>query len=115
MILAIDFDGCIVENAFPLIGAERPGAIAALKELQKEHCIILWTCRTGEQLANALAALKDKGFTPDLVNENAKEMIDLFGGSDPRKIYAHLYVDDSALHPLDEWYDILENIKRRMQ
>ena len=36
MIIAVDFDGTIVEHRYPEIGKEKPFAIATLKELQKE-------------------------------------------------------------------------------
>ena len=36
MKIAVDFDGTIVEHAYPLIGKEIPFAIETLKRLQKE-------------------------------------------------------------------------------
>lgn len=37
MRIAVDFDGTIVENAYPSIGHERPFAISILKRLIDEH------------------------------------------------------------------------------
>lgn len=49
MIIAIDFDGTIVENRYPEIGHERPFAIETLKLLQQDHHrLVLWTCREGQ-------------------------------------------------------------------
>lgn len=49
MIIAIDFDGTIVENNYPDIGAPRLPVINAIKALQSQgHEFILWTCRAGE-------------------------------------------------------------------
>ena len=51
MIIAIDFDGTIVENRYPEIGHERPFAIETLKMLQQDrHRLVLWTCREGQLL-----------------------------------------------------------------
>ena len=51
MIIAVDFDGTIVENRYPEIGEERPFATETLKMLIKDrHRLVLWTCREGELL-----------------------------------------------------------------
>ena len=55
--------------------------------------LILWTCRDGEKLAEALAACKAVGLEFDYVNENADELKTEFG-TDPRKIAATEYWDD---------------------
>jgi len=50
MQLAIDFDGTLVKDAYPMIGAEMPGAVDTLKKLQsKGHTLILWTCRSHDK------------------------------------------------------------------
>mgnify|MGYP000718287032 CR=1 FL=1 len=46
MLIAVDFDGTIVEHRYPKIGKEIPFAIATLKKLQEErNRLILWTVR----------------------------------------------------------------------
>ena len=46
MIIAIDFDGTIVEHRYPKIGNEIPFATDTLKMLIKDrHRLILWTVR----------------------------------------------------------------------
>ena len=48
MIIAVDFDGTIVEHKYPEIGRELPFAIETLKKLQQErHRLILWSVREG--------------------------------------------------------------------
>jgi hydroxymethylpyrimidine pyrophosphatase-like HAD family hydrolase len=55
MIIAIDFDGTIVEHRYPAIGKEMFFAFDTLKALQKDgHLLILWTCRHGKSLEEAL-------------------------------------------------------------
>ena len=48
MIIAVDFDGTIVEHRYPQIGKEMPFAIVTLRKLQKEHhLLILWSVHEG--------------------------------------------------------------------
>jgi hydroxymethylpyrimidine pyrophosphatase-like HAD family hydrolase len=49
-IIAVDFDGTIVEHEYPAIGKEMLFAFDTLKALQKKgHRLILWTFRTGRK------------------------------------------------------------------
>lgn len=96
-IIAVDFDGCIVEDNFPGIGIAIPETIEILKKEKGSGAkLILWTCRRGERLVTAVEYCKTIGLTFDAINENLPEMIDYFGG-DTRKIYADVYIDDKAL------------------
>ena len=55
--------------------------------------VILWTCREGELLQQAVDWCKGMGLEFDAVNENLPFMIERYG-SDPRKIGADVYIDD---------------------
>lgn len=93
-IIAVDFDGCLCKNDWPNIGEPNFRAIYTLKRRQSHGCkIILWTCRVGDQLDEAINWCLQWGLIFDAVNKNLPEVIDLFGG-DTRKIYAHEYWDD---------------------
>ena len=49
LVIAIDFDGTIVEEGYPNIGAMRKGAYKYIRKLVNEgHFIIINTCRSGE-------------------------------------------------------------------
>ena len=62
MIIAVDFDGTIVENRYPEIGEERPFATETLKMLIKDrHRLVLWTCREGELLEAAINWCRERG------------------------------------------------------
>ena len=62
MIIAVDFDGTIVEHKYPAIGKELPFAIETLKKLQSEHHkLILWSVREGKLLDEAVAFCRDRG------------------------------------------------------
>lgn len=94
-ILAVDFDGTLVENAFPGIGEPDhviAGAVRAYQEMGWK--IILWTCRTDEMLQDAVDFCKEQlGIEFDAVNDNLPEVQQYFG-SNTRKVFANLYWDD---------------------
>ena len=57
MIIAVDFDGTIVEHRYPAIGEEKPFAIETLKMLIRDrHQLILWSVREGKLLDEALSS-----------------------------------------------------------
>src|SRR5262245_59896970 len=73
-IIAVDFDGTIVEHKYPAIGKEMLFAFATLKALQlKGHKLILWTIRTGELLQEAVDFCKANGVEFYAVNKNYPE------------------------------------------
>jgi hydroxymethylpyrimidine pyrophosphatase-like HAD family hydrolase len=93
-IIAVDFDGTLCFNNWPNIGKPRELVVNYVKNQKKAGAkIILWTCRTGFQLNEAVEWCKNQGIELDAVNENLPESIYLFGG-DSRKIFAHEYLDD---------------------
>ena len=62
MIIAVDFDGTIVEHAYPKIGKERPFATATLRQLLKDgHLLVLWSVREGKLLEEAAEWCKERG------------------------------------------------------
>ena len=94
---AFDFDGTLCENVWPDIGNPRHDIINWLKELQSHgHKIILWTCREGKLLVDALVWCADFGIFFDAVNDNLEEHKREFGGNS-RKILADHYIDDKAI------------------
>ena len=97
MIYAIDFDGTLCINEYPNIGQPIYKTIIFCKERKAEgHTLILWTCRSGKHLDEAVAWCKGHGLTFDAVNENLPEMIELFD-NDCRKVFADYYIDDKNL------------------
>lgn len=96
LIAAVDFDGLLVKNKFPEIGEIRQPMFNAVKLLQKNGWkIILWSCRTGDMLKDAVEFCVQHGLVPDAVNENLKEVQEYFGG-DTRKVFANMYLDDRS-------------------
>lgn len=94
MIYAIDFDGTIVENKFPGIGAIKPEAEKFIRDLKTNgDKWILYTMREGKLLEDAVAFLKSKDLAPDAANDNLPELCEAFHNN-PRKIFANVYIDD---------------------
>jgi hydroxymethylpyrimidine pyrophosphatase-like HAD family hydrolase len=105
MIIAVDFDGTIVEHKYPAIGKQRPFAFDTLKALQKKgHRLILWTHRSGQTLDEAIAYCKDNEVEFYAVNKNYPE--EKWDTLDSRKINAELYIDDRNLGGLPSWGEI---------
>lgn len=94
-IIAVDFDGTLCENQYPEIGEPNNALIECLKMRQQKmgHKLILWTCRVGDRLEQAVDWCQDRGLIFDAVNQNLPEIVESFGG-DCRKVFAHEYIDD---------------------
>ena len=75
MIIAVDFDGTISRGKFPAIDGEQPYAGESLRKLHDEgHKIIIWTCRTGDQLLNTINWLLERKIPFDRVNDHDLKM-----------------------------------------
>ena len=62
MIIAVDFDGTIVEHRYPEIGREIPFAVETLKKLiEDRHQLILWSVREGRLLDEAVEWCRQRG------------------------------------------------------
>lgn len=98
-IIAVDFDGTLCENKWPKIGNPNQELIAYLKKQQASGDVklILWTCRVGKKLTDAIRWCYWYNLHFDYVNENTDEVIKEFG-SDCRKIFAHEYIDDRSVN-----------------
>ena len=96
-IIAVDFDGTLCENKYPEIGEPKLDVIEKLNnEKQNGAKVILWTCRQGKFLLNALKWCFEHDIEFDCVNENLPECIDAWK-NDCRKIFANEYWDDKAI------------------
>lgn len=101
-VVAVDFDGTIARTEYPRIISPIYETISLLHKLKKTGAtIILWTCREGKELEEAVEWCKQNDVPIDLVNENDKSRIE-FWGNNSRKISADLYIDDKAF---GMWFD----------
>lgn len=107
--IAVDFDGTIVENKYPEIGKERPFALRTLRALQeKGFLLILWTCRTGKDLEDAVEFCRKGGVTFYAVNANYEG--EEFAEDVSRKINADIFIDDHNYGTLPSWGEIYQNL-----
>lgn len=111
MIIAVDFDGTLHLGKFPDIGIPVPNAKRVMGQLKKDgHYLIINTSRSGDDLLNAINWLLENGIPFDRVNDNCPANVKKYG-SNSRKIYAHLYVDDRQVGGLPPWDNIYEEIR----
>lgn len=107
MVIAIDFDGTITEkNIFPEIGKAREHAFEAIRHFQElGHKCILWTCRYGQSLIEAINWLSKNNVKMDAYNKNLYPLRS-------RKIVADVYIDDKNVFMVDniDWYKIEEYV-----
>lgn len=113
MVIAVDFDGTIVEHRYPSIGKELPFAIETLRKLSEEgHRLILWTVREGQYLDDAVEFCRNRGLEFYAVNCDYPEEDEKKNSSFTRKIKADLWIDDRNLGGLPDWgtiYDMIHN------
>ena len=113
MLIAVDFDGTIVEHRYPEIGKELPFAISTLKRLQEErHRLVLWTVREGKLLDEAVEFCRQRGLEFYAVNANFPEE-EAKPGAACRKLKADLFIDDRNVGALPDWGVIYELVHRR--
>ena len=112
MIIAVDFDGTIVEHKYPEIGREIPFAIETLKMLiEDRHQLILWSVREGELLEEAVNWCKERGVEFYAVNRDYPEEKKENNNHFSRKLKADLFIDDRNVGGLPDWGEIYRIIR----
>lgn len=115
MLIAVDFDGTIVEHRYPKIGREIPFAFDTLKMLQREgHRLILWSVREGELLEEAVAFCREHGVEFYTVNSNYTEERNEHQHFS-RKLKADVFIDDRNVGGLPDWGLIYRMIHERIK
>ena len=108
MMLVVDFDGTIVDSAYPDIGKPKPGVKEALQELQAEgYRICIFSARNSNdsdthKLQEMRHALDTYGIPYDIIDEGKSG-----------KPIADYYIDDRAIEFKDDWKAVVERIKNR--
>ena len=98
-IIAVDFDGTLCFSNWPELGEPNIPLIEYLKTQQRiGNKLILWTCRSGDNLEQAILWCKDYDLFFDAVNDNLPEIVELYGNNS-RKITCDWYIDDRAMLP----------------
>jgi len=97
MILSIDLDGTLIgEETSDYYDFDMGMIVACIEAKDAGHCLILNTCREGEELAERVNALKHVGLGFDYVNRN-KTLI-YQGKPTSTKIYADFYYDNKSFN-----------------
>lgn len=111
MVIAVDFDGTIVEHKYPAIGRELPFATETLRMLIRDrHKLILWSVREGRLLDEAVEWCRERGVEFYAVNRDYPEESrehDSFS----RKLKADLFIDDRNIGGLPDWGTIYQMVR----
>ena len=112
MVIAVDFDGTIVEHMYPKIGNEIPFATDTLKELIKDgHQLILWSVREDGLLQEAVDWCHRRGVDFWAVNKDYPEEERSKNNHFSRKLKADMFIDDRNVGGLPDWGTIYQMIK----
>ena len=98
MIIAVDFDGILVADQFPYIGAANYRMVNFVKSLISDgHEVVLWTSRTGTPLTDAMEWCEEQGLHFCAINDNSpsnKAKYEAMYPQGTRKVSADIYIDD---------------------
>ncbi len=98
-IIAVDFDGTLCYSKWPDLGDPNVRLIERLKKWREAgNKLILWTCRAGDALDNAVSWCREQELEFDAINDNLPEVVALYGNNS-RKITCDYYIDDRAYLP----------------
>ena len=105
-IVAVDFDGTLSLDAqYPNIGRFNTHLYEALMKLRGiGWSIVLWTCREGKELREAVIWCANNGLEFDAINENPSHV-----PFKSRKVVADMYIDDRAYMPTTAFYKFIDN------
>lgn len=113
MLIAVDFDGTIVEHRYPAIGKEIPFATDTLRRLMMEHHrLVLWTVRTGHLLNEAIEWCRERGVEFYAINADYPDQE--YDATQARKIKVDLVIDDRNIGGLPDWGVMYELIHRKI-
>ena len=110
--IAVDFDGTLCYSKWPDCGQPNQALITYLQEWRRNgNKLILWTCREGKFLDEAVNWCKSYGLGFDAINDNLEEEKQRWGNN-PRKVAADIYIDDRAYTELARWNGIPPQIEK---
>lgn len=119
LILAIDFDGTIVNHEFPKIGYLKPYAKQVIQRWKEEgHKIIIWTCRNQSEPEHPEWTQAPISAVIEFLNKN-KIPFDTVNSDVPnlgfwlqsRKVYADVYIDDRNMGGFKGWVHAAKQIE----
>ena len=109
MIIAVDFDGTIVEDVYPKIGKPVLFAFETSRKLQDQgHRLILWSYRSGKRLEEAVAFCEHHGIVFYAVNKSYPE--EQYTLDQSRKIHADIFIDDRNIGGFMGWGKVYQKL-----
>ena len=105
-VLAVDYDDTLFSGGIEAEGTSKEEIINKVKEFKENGAeIVLWTCREGIGLKEAVKKCKEVGLEFDSINENSPSVVKYIMGKEKegwtlasRKILADFYLDDKAFN-----------------
>ena len=114
MVIAVDFDGTIVEHEYPKIGEEIPFATETLRMLINDHHkLILWSVREGKLLDEAVEWCRERGVEFYAINRDYPEETTQNNNHFSRKLKVDLFIDDRNIGGLPDWGTIYQMVRER--
>lgn len=111
-VIAVDFDGTLCKDRWPNIGKPYGEVINECIRRQADgDKIILWTCRSGALLDDALLWCLNRGLKFDAVNDNLAENIEKYGNN-CRKVWADEYWDDKNVLVVSDHFGYYGTVRR---
>ena len=113
-ILAVDFDGTMVEDKYPQVGKPMLFAVETLHKLHNEgYQIVLWTYRSGKALEDAIEFCKKNkielsGINNSYMNEEFDEK------TQSRKINADYFIDDRNIGGFPGWGEVYQILTEKI-
>lgn len=116
-IIAVDFDGTIVDHEFPDIGKLKPGAKKTLNKWHKDGIsVIIWTCRNqvdpecgvNSTIFAVRKFLDANGIKYATINEHAPVMPFRLQST---KVFADMYIDDRNMGGFPGWDITVKAVK----
>lgn len=102
MVIAIDFDGTIVEDAYPEIGEPKLFALETLQTMVKNHHqLILWTTREGRALQEAVDFCAKHNVEFYAINKSYPD--ERFEDIGSRKIICDLFISNKNFGTMPGW------------
>lgn len=91
--IGVDFDGTCVTHEYPDVGADIGAEPVLHRLVSAGHQLVLFTMRSGRELADAVQWFHDRDLPLHGVNHNP----DQSSWTSSPKAYAKIYIDDAAL------------------
>ncbi len=114
-IIAVDFDGTIVDDKYPAVGKAKLFAFETLRQLQNDgYRLVLWTYRSGKALDEAVEFCSKNGIEFYAIN-NSFEGEDFDKETQSRKINADIFIDDRNLGGFPGWGEVYQIITKKIE